>query len=276
MPTYMNNKIKDIALMIPSFPRDYHYIYNLLNTMAKTVGMDIYIIFSSDSDYQQFEMKDSIHPIIGKDLNKNSIITSKKFYGLKELMNSSYDYIICCDSEADLIQENFVYSNILSKIEDIFKRKRMYGTDVKCTYGSTIMAICASLFANEYEAMKNMTKNYTMWFWWSDIPVYRRKDLEGFFNKINYTNIVWDHFDYAIYQYYLIITEGFYIIDVSSIVHKSGCDSIENMKTNDTELLEELSKAGLGLGLVNESLYKMNKEYLIKKGSFIRFNLDRL
>jgi len=276
MPTYINKRIKDVALMIPSFPRDYHYLYKLLNNISMTVGMDVYIIFSSESDYEKFEMKTSIYPIIGKNLNKNSIITSKKLYGLKELMNSSYEYIICCDSETDIIQENFVHSNILSKIEDIFNNKRMYGTDATGKYGSTIMAISASLFHNEYEYMKNITRNYTMWIWWSDIPVYRRKDLKGFFDKIDYTNIVWDHFDYAIYQYYLIITERFYIIDVSSIVQKSGCDSIENIKTKDKEILDDLSKSGLGFGWVNESLYKMNKEYFKSKGSFIRFHIDRV
>ena len=71
----------------------------------------------------------------------------------------------------------------------------------------------ANIFPNNIDVLKNITKNFTMYFWWSDLPVYRTSDIIPFFNMINYENILWEHFDYIIYQYYLILYDEFEIFN---------------------------------------------------------------
>jgi hypothetical protein len=118
--------IKDIAFVIPTHPPHYKYLYDLLNKLEKhNIFIDIFLVFSTESDYDCFSLKERIKPIILKEpLNGNSKVTFKKFYGLKQLINSNYDYFIVCDSEIDIILENFTYTNLRCKIDNIFKNKK--------------------------------------------------------------------------------------------------------------------------------------------------------
>ena len=43
----------------------------------------------------------------------DNIVIYKKFTGLNKLIDSKYDYFIVCDSEIDVILENFNYENIV-------------------------------------------------------------------------------------------------------------------------------------------------------------------
>ena len=77
----------------------------------------MYLVFSNNTDYERFHMKNHIKPIICDPYESNSIVTYKKFYGLKKLANSIYDYIICCDSEIDILCNGFTNDNMNNKIE---------------------------------------------------------------------------------------------------------------------------------------------------------------
>jgi hypothetical protein len=181
-------------------------------------------------------MKNEIKPIICDSLNTNSIVTYKKFFGLKQLANSTYDYIICCDSEIDIICDNFTNEIINNKIQNIFTNKKIYAGDT--VSDSCIMKITetsANIFPNEIDLLKNITKKFTLYFWWSDLPVYRKSDITPFFNTINYENIMWRHFDYIIYQYYLILYHGFEIINTTPITNVKF--SLENLYTADIDIL---------------------------------------
>ena len=48
-------------------------------------------------------------------------------YGLQKMIHEKYDYIICIDSETDIIPKNFTKEYILKKINNIFKNKKIYG-----------------------------------------------------------------------------------------------------------------------------------------------------
>jgi len=102
--------ISEVAFIIPSHPPHYHYNYDFIRKLQdNNIIIDIFIVFSNQSDYEQFQLKEHIKPIIITKilyLNKinvyrnmfNSIVTYKKFFGLKQLIDSKYDYFIVCDS----------------------------------------------------------------------------------------------------------------------------------------------------------------------------------
>jgi hypothetical protein len=274
--------ISDIALIIPSYPRHYQYIYNLLNKLNKnSIKIDIYIVFSTQTDYDLFQMKDYIKPLI---LLENllesystSIITYKKFFALQQLINSNYDYFICCDSEIDIIPENFTADTIREKLRNIFLNKKIYAGNTGYSEYITILQTSANVFEkNDYTKLKSITNNFTHYFWWSDIPVYKRSHLESFFNKINITNLTSYHFDHIIYQYYLILTDNFEIINTTPITNVNS--SFEILATRDTSIFDTLIKNyKCGFGWIPNHLYNYenNRGYFKSKGSFMLYHLDR-
>jgi len=220
-------------------------------------------------------MKEYITPIIIKEpINKNSIITFKKFYALKELMLSSFEYFIVCDSEIDIIIENFTKDNILQKINNIFSNKILYGGKVDNLDLIDINKTCSSLFPNDLEKLSNITENYTLYSWFSDLPVYRREDLSDFFNKINYTNILYRHFDHLIYQFFLLLNKQFTIINITPITKLKW--SLELLITNDNTICNNLLKEGYGFGWCSNTFYNMNKSFLDNNSkTFLIYHLDR-
>ena len=118
-----------------------------------------------------------------------------------------------------------------------------------------------------------MTNNFNLYFWWSDIPVYKRTHLKDFFNKIDYSNIEHRHFDHIIYQYFLVLTEGFKLINTTPIHSKW---SFELLDTTDIHILTKLSELGYGFGWVPKKLYDpSNIEFLNTQNTLLIYHLDR-
>jgi hypothetical protein len=268
-------KIVNIAFLIPIHPPYYHYIYNLLNKCKSNyIEIDIFLVFSNKNDYDEFNMKNEIQPIICDSLNPNSIVTYKKFFGLKQLANSKYDYIICCDSEIDIICDNFTNEVINNKIQNIFTNKKIYAGDTSGIFWvMSVTETSANIFPNNIDVLKNITKNFTMYFWWSDLPVYRTADITPFFNMINYDNIVWDHFDYIIYQYYLILYDGFEIINTTPITNEKW--SLEVLSTTEIGILNKLVDIKYGFSWNSKKMYELNKKFIDSQKGFLIYHLDR-
>jgi hypothetical protein len=194
---------------------------------------------------------------------------------LKQLINSNYDYFIVCDSEIDIIPENFTNDNISEKINNIFNNKYIYAGDTKGVWVNNITSTSADLFfEDEYKKLKYITNNFQLYFWWSDIPVYKRTHLKSFFEKINYTNIIPYHFDHIIYQFFLLLTEEFQIINTTPITNSHW--SLEELRTNDINILNKLSETKYGFGWITKRLYELNPNYFISKKTFFVYHLDRL
>jgi hypothetical protein len=270
-------KITDIAFVIPIHPPKYIYIYTLINKLIKEdIYIDIYLVFSNTDDYNAFNMKSNINPIIITGIiNNKSIITFKKFYGLNQLILSKYHYLICCDSEIDIITEHFTNINMLKKINDIFSNRIIYAGDITGIWANKILEASARLFENEINRLKSITNDFNLYFWWSDLPVYRVSDLDVFFNTININMLISDQqFDYIIYQYFLILTDDFKIINTSPITNIKW--SLESLNTNNVNILNSLYDLKYGFSWLTFYQYNLNKEYFLNKKSFILYHLDRL
>ena len=267
-------KIDNIAFLIPVHPPHYHYIYNLINKCRNNdIEVDIFLVFSNETDYDNFNMKNEIKSIICNPFNTKSIVTYKKFFGLKQLANSKYDYIICCDSEIDIVCENFTNTNMNEKIQHIFNTKKIYAGDTPGILATRITQTSANLFPEKHDFLKNITKNFTLYFWWSDLPVYRTADITPFLSMINYDNIVYEHFDYIIYQYYLILYHGFEIINTTPITNLKH--SLEGLHTNDIHILNKLVDINYGFSYITKKMYQLNKNFIDSLKGFLIYHLDR-
>jgi hypothetical protein len=267
--------IEKVTFLIPIYPPHYQFIYNLINKLElNDIQIDIHLVFSNIEDHDKFSMKNKINSIIlPKSYKTNSIITYKKFFGLQHLSNSKYDYIICCDSEIDIICDNFTNQIINDKIKQIFDNKTIYAGDVSIRDVNNILQTSANLFPENYEYLRDITNNFTLYFWWSDLPVYRREDIIPFFNTINYDNIVFEHFDYMIYQYYLILYSEFKIINTTPITNLGW--SLEMLKTTDNNILNALLSINYGFSWNNINFYKLNKQFIESQKGFLIYHLNR-
>lgn len=273
--------IQKIAFLIPIYPPHYHFIYKFINRLqSNAIQMDVYLVFTNTSDYNSFEMKSDIkHMILSKAFEKDPnvkyikdpIITYKKFFGLKQLSQSKYDYIICCDSEIDIIPTNFTSDNIEQKIQQIFHNKMIYAGDTHQELEIQITSGAAEVFPNNYEELNKVTNNFKFYFWWSDLPVYRREDIDTFLNMIDHSKI--NAFDYIMYQYYLILFHDFKIINITPLTNVRG--SLEKLNTSDINILNRLIDIKYGFSYITRRFYNSNKKFLESQKSFLVCHLDR-
>lgn len=266
-----DKNIENIALLIPIHPPHYIYIYTLLYKFKQTnINIDLFLVFSNKSDYNKFAMKDYIKPIIITDnIENKAIVTYKKFYGLQKLCLEKYEYIICCDSEIDIIDSNFTNTNIEDKIRQIFQNKIIYAGE--SSQWEHITREAAELFPEYYDCLKEKTDNFILYFWWSDLPVYRKSDIQPFLECININKIT--NFDYIIYQYYLILFHNFTIVNTTPITNIYW--SLENLCTDDTQILKKLLNINYGFSWITKKMYDKSQYFLEAQGSFLIYHLDR-
>lgn len=264
-----------VALVIPIHPPNYCYIYHLLRVFEYyQVYIDIFLVFSSEDDYTAFNQKDKIKKIVTPRLNTNSIVTYKKFYALEQLKDDKrYDYFIVCDSEITIIPENFHEPNILYKIEQIYNNKLIYAGDTAgYIIATTITKTCCDLFPDKLDILEKLTNNYNLYFWWSDLPVYKREHLSHFFSVINYSNIVYRHFDHIIYSCYLLLYHDFTIINTTPITSRPW--SLERYYYPDIDKLNNLKSRKYGFSYISKLLYFSNTAFVVNEGSFLIYHVD--
>ena len=270
-----DEKIDNVALLIPLHPKHYDFIYNLLDKIKNK--MDLYIVFSNNDDYSQFNKKDMIFPIIlDHEQYNGNVVTYKKFYGLKYLIDSNYDYIINCDAEIDIILNNFTKKHVNDKINEIFENKIIYAGVSSEKIFSDITMATSSVFNDEeiIKKLKIITEDFKLFYWWSDLPVYKREHLKDFFSKINYDNMNFNYFDYKIYYNYLFAYHDFKFINLTEdIGHNYSLEIFFDFISN-IRYISYLKDKGYGFSWVNHNFYNNNINFL-KKDTFIIFHLDR-
>ena len=268
--------IDTVALLIPTYPKHYQVLYELLNKLKSNgINIDVHVVFSNKEEYEQFELKDSIKPMILENVPQDrSIVEYKKFAALKRMINTVYDYIIVCDSETDIVPENFTKENILAKVNARFNNKKLYAISAAGdTFLQEIMTISGSVFTGEdHTKLKSATRDFTLYTFFYDIPVYKREHIQGFLDKINYETlkITWHHFDTLVYDYYLAITKGFEVIDISAFAHDRHGAHIKTI-----EDLNKIKELGFGFGSVVGSLWREKKDILAAERTFLLINIDR-
>ena len=215
------NKIKKIAFIIPTYPRDYNYARNLLKTFKKyslDKQSDLFFVFTDESEAALFgKYKNKI--ILDKEsriFTNHGIINIKKFYALKHLQNK-YEYFIVIDSESEFIRNVDIYSIC----EEIYNKKELYGNTVwgfEYTGIDFIRNRCKSYFQQHPQYAKLFEREKNLYLWFSNLPVYKSEYLSEFFSVINYdenfkllNNFDFDHY---IYMYYLILYHDFNVIDL--------------------------------------------------------------
>jgi hypothetical protein len=269
--------IDNVAFLIPMHPKHYDMNYSLLNKLKNImVTIDIYGIFSNKQDYELFKMKEMIKEIIPDNIptDTNAIVIYKKLYGLKCMINTPYEYVILCDSEIDIVPENFTKENIITKIQDIFNNKVIYGIKVIREIARRTIRVCASVFAgDDYKKIESATDNFTLFSFWYNLPVYKREHLKDFLDKIKFDTltITWDHFESLLYEYYLITNHNFKMIDITNMANNIG-DGLYVENINRFSRLKELK---FGFSSVLYKFWKLMPNELSKEKTFLLIHTNR-
>lgn len=270
-------KENNISFIIPVHPPKFKFIYNLrkkLDIINKCC--DIFLVFSNKNEYDDFLFKDDFkYIILPPNCRTNNIVSFKKFYALN-FLKQKYAYYIVCDSEIDIIYENFTQENILMKINNFYNNKKIFSGEVNLHNIQKISQTCCNIFKSydDRNKLKNLTMNYVLYYWWSDLPVYKGSHLDDFFTKLNYDiNLEWEHFDHKIYLNYLVLYHNFEFINITPLIGQNW--SLESYEHNNINNLEILKNHSYTFSWIIPKLFNQHKEYLIKNGSFLLYHLDR-
>jgi len=263
-----------VALVVPIHPPKYKYFYNFLNNVQKnTIALDIYAIFASEKDWDLFEMKKLVRPIImNEHFNENYPINSKKLHALNLLSNSLYDYIMTADGEIDIISTNFC--KLQNKVDKIFSEKKIYAGETSASHGRQYEVRRIQereshfLGFKEIDIVKRKFNNFNLWPWFSDFPVYKREHISDFLYKLKGHL---GNFDHLCYQYYLASEHDWEVVNTTPITGINW--SIEKLTTDNPEIISNLKKAGLGFGYVNHILLKNSQKYIGDDAIFL-FHMD--
>jgi hypothetical protein len=192
-------------------------------------------------------------------------------------LKTDYSYYLAVDSEIGIIDKNFTHENIMMKINQFYNSKNIFAGELENdSLTNKITSFCCNIFKSndDKNKLKKLTNNYDLYYWWSDLPVYKGSHLDDFFSKINYDmNFVWNHFDHKIYLNYLVLYHDFKFINVKQLIGRKW--SLESYKDDDINNLEKLKQKSYTFSWVIPALFNKHKEYLIENGSYLLYHLDR-
>jgi len=282
-------RIDNVALLIPIYPPHFPALYGILKKLKdNTINIDVYVIFSTKEEYDKFAMKDSVKHIIINyvpnqrikvEKTESGYVMFKKLYGLHYMIGSPYEYIILCDSEMDILPENFTKENVLSKIERFYSNKMLSGVNAE-RYGVTMKIIrtCADQFVGEDHAkIKDATQDFRLYSFWFDIPVYKTAYLQEFLDKIQYSTMMftWHTFEHVLYNYYLIACQGFKVVDITDFVDNEYTIS-NGIYVHNSKRMNMLKYVGVGFGFTLAKFWKDKRELLEAERPFLLCHTDRL
>ena len=285
-------KIDTVAMLIPVHPSSYKYIYNLLKKMKENnIVIDIFLIFSSQSDYDAFEQKDHIkHLILDKTINDHSQdkhfqISAKRFYGYTHLATQPYEYILTLDADFDIIPENFTQDKIMRKIHAKFSDKRIFGA-VSTSFSNIVQDCMDYAFhgTKDYDKISKITKGFSLYTCWTDIPVIQRTDINEFLSFLNYDktkingkDFVFEaSFDALFYDIFLLLRRNFEMIDISDITIGLEYNGRRNF-THATykDIFTKLKLQKYVPGWIHNRIFHLDPTYFTSEGNFIMFHIDR-
>jgi hypothetical protein len=160
--------------------------------------------FFSDADIELFE-------------KTRSIINIKKLFGVMHEY-PSYKGLICTDDEIEFIRF-FKGEDLLSHF---LSRKVFPATDIsnvksKDNIIQRILVESCKFLPSPHDRLliKDATKSYSLFSWFSDLPFYDCKDVPGFLGKFNLTDyeslkqLSFYTFDHILYQYYKLLSSEY-------------------------------------------------------------------
>lgn len=261
-------------------PKHYEYGYRIAEDLSGA-DVDLYYVFSTYEDKNEFFKSTNslnVKYLILTDFsdldiiqNTNSFVSIKKLYAVSQLYDK-YDYLSCVDAEIMFLKKTGFYQMMKS----ICEAKTICGGVLDARANNEISIVRESLtnltHTKYHDELKNLSKNYTIYTWWCNIPVYDCKHVSDFMNWINFNNtnldrFSWNVFDDILYNFYCILKHNYVLKEIANCNH--------SLEFANHDIVEYVDKTLCKLYWVNKNAYEQSKEYFEHNGFYIVFHLDR-
>jgi hypothetical protein len=202
-------KTKSATIITSHYPK-FEYLAKLLDTFYENVEQphDIYVVFSNEQEADIFSFsyaKEHKALVLPHDMRGfNSIVNVKKLVAIKELYDK-YDWLGVYDCETEYVKP----VNLDELYQEIGSRKWVKGN--YATIGADIIKKVATLLGlDTNRRVINETKDFTLYWWFQDIPVYDTSEvnlfLEWLDSRPNINQILNEYhcFEFLMYSLYMI------------------------------------------------------------------------
>lgn len=253
--------MKKTAFIVPTYDKHFDYSHKMENSFFELeINADIFFIFTNQKECNNYNgtyaKKAFLSDNFPKGVDHRGIITSKKIKGVEIAMIEGYEYAIVMDTETTFIKNFDVYE----AVKYLSNRKLVYSTTTNHYVLIEINRRCADFFSDEeIKKIKEITKDFTEFFWFNDLAFYDLKICEKFFKHVYkenahekfYSIMSSAHFDHIIYIYYCLLYEDYKIVNLNQEIdipllpfadfHLGVLESIGDRSTRN-KIPENLSK----------------------------------
>ena len=269
------------AFVVPLHPKHFQYGYTIIGSLNGS-DADVYFVFTTAEDKNIFQagLVDDIDVkgLILSDFADIEIVDKTKSYvSIKKLFALSvlykkYDYISCIDSEIKFLRKNNFY-NVMKSVVD---KQTICGGKVPDhhTREREIIRDSTTLLVDEryHNDLQNLTEYFTIYTWWSNLPVYDCKIAEEFLQWINFHSnnldrFCWNVFDDMTYNFFCILIKHYKLEIIPNCFH--------SLELCDSKLVEYTDQQLCKLYWVNNKAYLQNKDYYDNSEFYIIFHIDR-
>jgi hypothetical protein len=234
-------QLRSVAVLVPLHPPKFLSALNLVKNHASSNFLwDLVFIFSSSLDADDFELSlpptlkrnfsTLIMPAFDNKVNDNSrtgpIVTIKKWWGLS-LVHSCFEFVVTIDAETLFTAPTFFSSAVRESasvghvyqgyIGDLpISSIPCYDLNVVSMFHAIVISSISILPRSMREAASRVSKNCSLYSWFSDVPVYITSDLRSFFSDVQWPHVLpWSAFDHLIFQTWKLARNDWKSIDLS-------------------------------------------------------------
>ncbi len=266
------------AFVVPIHPKHFDYGKYIINELKDT-DTDLYFVFTDVNDKNNFKSSlpndVEVNSLLLTDFTDidvvaktNSFISIKKIYAVSVLYEK-YDYISCIDSEIKFIKKD----NFYEMMNNVVNSKTICGVKETGHTSITKDSLTRLIDEQSQKKLKEISEDYTIYTWWSNIPVVDCKNAKHFLEWINFKNstldrFVWNVFDDMLYNYFCVLFYDYKL----KVIPNQHSSIVESVKTEDIEYIDKnINK----LYWVYNKAYNQNKKYYDNSNFYIVFNVDR-
>ncbi len=219
--------VKPLGWIVPTHPPRREELSVLIESFDRyAINVDLIIVWSRKSDdtvivnpkvksiYLEEHFSATDIELFEK---TKSIINVKKLFGLMHEFES-YQGLICTDDELEFIRL-FEGADLFDKLSSskVFPATDVSGVKSKENILQRVLIESCKILPlqNDRNYIKEATKDFSLFSWFSDIPFYPCSDIPGFLNKFGLTNydslrhLNFFTFDHILFQYYKVLNDGF-------------------------------------------------------------------
>ena len=228
------------AVMAPLYERDLELGRNFVKAYNDYYdGLNLFLVFSDQAEVHKFNCHYNYQYFVCTeklDVSKKPI-SQKKLFGVRQIFNSTdFSNVMVVDIDslpcANVDLDDCANYNIA--------RKKIYASP--STNHSIINKVgrdCANRFFSPQDVQKleKITKGFTLYFWFNEIPIYERKHFLPFLEYINYSKtmdrLLYTTFDYIIYVFYLLIKDEIELVEIDHTVVSDQGSFLETQSIQD-------------------------------------------